>query len=81
MRASSRLTAEALNWKARRAFQGPQDRDHFIIEQIGNAIVFRIFPLKGLPETVEVKTPGEANRLRLKLSDQGYLGKVLGGAQ
>jgi hypothetical protein len=76
----AKLAREALDWRKRKAVQGPADRDTFVIEPDGSLWRCRIQPREGLIRVVTGLTFPEANRIRLELSDAGYLGKVVGYA-
>lgn len=82
MNALSKLAKEAAAWKLeKKTLKGPQQRDHFIIEPDGRMWRLSIFPAKGLPSFITGLTFPEAHRRRLSLSSEGYIGKVVGGAQ
>lgn len=75
------LGKEAAAWKLeKRTLKGPQQRDHFIIEPDGYFWRLTIHPRKGLPRVINGLTFPEANRRRLSLSSDGYVGKIVGGA-
>lgn len=75
------LAKEAAAWKLeKKTLKGPQHRDHFIIEPDGRMWRLSIFPAKGLPSVINGLTFPEANRRRLSLSSDGYIGKIVGGA-
>lgn len=79
----SNLAKEATAWKLeRKTLKGPQGRDHFIIEPEGAFWCLTIYPRAGLPCVIGGLTLAEANRRRLHLSNDGYVGKIVaGGAQ
>lgn len=54
-------------------------REYFVIERDGPLWRLSIHPRKGFPQVVNGLTLGEANRRRLRLSNDGYVGKVVGG--
>lgn len=79
MTVHSTLAKEATAWRLeRKTLQGPANRDHFVIEPDGAFWRLTIRPQKGLPQVVNGLTHAEANRRRLKLSNEGYVGKVVG---
>lgn len=74
------LAMEAAAWKLeKKTLKGPQHRDHFIIEPDGRMWRLSIFPAKGLPSFITGLTFPEANRRRLSLSNDGYVGKIIAG--
>lgn len=72
-----KLQAEARAWLEGKR-QGPLGKDHFIVFPDGTGWTLLIKPVTGADTIATGLTFGEANRLRLELSDAGYVGKILG---
>lgn len=72
----SALEAEARAWLMGTK-KGPKDRDHFVIFRDGTGWTLLSKPLEGRDTIATGLSYPEVNRLRLALSDEGFIGKVL----
>ncbi len=78
MNMQSRLKAEASLWQSsQRLPEGPANKDHFLISEEGGSWTIHVRPAEGLHTTIRGLTAGEANRKRMELSDEGFIGKVV----
>ena len=78
MTSETKLAAEALAWKERKALpKGPANTDHFVTwpERAGWCLQIRY--RDGRTETFSGMTEGQLNRKRMELSDRGFVGKVV----
>lgn len=71
------LQAEAKAWLAGRK-SGPAGKDHFVLFPDGTGWTLLVKPLNGRDSIATGLGFPQANRMRLQLSDAGYVGKVLG---
>ena len=73
---NSMLQAEARAWVEGRK-SGPKNKNFFLLIADGRHWTMLVHPLEGI-QTIRVGLDfPEANRLRLELSDAGFVGKVL----
>ena len=79
MNAHDKLIAEARRWRADRTARNDAviEKYHYLIEPDGEFFRLTIFTKSG-NKVHERLTPGEANRMRLELSDMKLKGKVTG---
>lgn len=71
------LQAEAKAWLENKK-RGPVGKDFFLMFPDGTGWTLLSKPLDGRDSIATGLTFPEANRLRMALSDAGYIGKVLG---
>jgi hypothetical protein len=79
MSIESKLAAEALQWKEERELpRGPANSDHYVIRQERDGYTIHVRHKGGARESFRGLTQGQANQLRIRLSDAGFIGKVVG---